>query len=102
MSKFSSPTIFIEGDDYEQWMRAVKMSRLINDVPKDLHAVSVRLSLTGRAKNATSEVPYGQITSANGMDKIFEKLEFICKVETGEPSNDISTLKFIREQMVLR
>ena len=58
-------------------MKAVKMWRLISDVPKDLHAVSVRLSLTGRPKNATSEVPYEEITSATGMDKIFENLVYL-------------------------
>ena len=44
-------------------------------MPKDLHAVSVHLSLTGMAKNATSEVLYEGITSAKGMEKIFEKLD---------------------------
>ena len=58
MSKRSSPPIFKEDDDYLQWKRDVKMWRLISDVPKDLHAVSVHLSLNGRVKNATSEVPY--------------------------------------------
>ena len=61
MSKRSSPSIFNEGDDYEQWKKDVKMWRLISDVPKDLHAVSVHLSLTGRAKNTSSEVPYEEI-----------------------------------------
>ena len=75
MSKRGSPPIFKEGDDYLQWKRDLKMWHLISDVPKDLHAVSVHLSLTGRAKNATSEVPYEEITSAKGMDKIFEKLD---------------------------
>ena len=51
MSKRSSPPIFNEGDDYEQWKR-VNMWRLLNDVLKDLHAVSVHLALTGRTKNA--------------------------------------------------
>ena len=63
MSKRSSPPVFNGGDDYEQWKRDVKMWRLISDVPKDLHAVSVHVSLTGRARNATCEVPDEKITS---------------------------------------
>jgi len=56
-SRRSSPPIFNEGDDHEEWKTDVKMWHLISDVPKDLHTVSVHVSLTERAKNATSEVP---------------------------------------------
>ena len=48
---------------------------LICDVPKDLHAVSEHLSLTCRAKNATSEVPHAEIISAKGIEKFFEKFD---------------------------
>ena len=51
------------------------MWRLISDVPKDLHAVSVHLSLTVWAKNATYEVLYEEISAAKGTEMIFEKLD---------------------------
>ena len=78
MSKGSSPSVFNEEDYYEQWKKHVKRWQLISDVTKDLHAVSVHMSLTGRAENATSDVPYEEISSDEGMEKIFEKLDNVC------------------------
>ena len=48
---------------------------LIIDVLKDLHGVSVHLSLTGRAKHASSEVPYEEIISAKDLYEHFENLD---------------------------
>ena len=48
--------------------RDVKTWRLISDMPNELHGASVHVWLTGRAKNATSEVSYEKIISCKGMD----------------------------------
>ena len=53
------------------------MRRLISDVSKDLDAISIHLSLTGRAMKATSNVTYEEIISAKSTDRIFEKLDTV-------------------------
>ena len=76
--------------------------RLISNVPKNLRAVSVYLWLTGMAKNATSEVPYEEITSCNRMGEILEKVERVYLLDKDWISFDatavlmhISTLRII-------
>ena len=97
MSKRGSPPTFNEGDDYELWKRDVKIWRSTSDASKNLHAVSVHQSSTGWAKNATSEVPYEEITLGKGMDNIFEKFEkAYLQDKTGEAFIHILILKIMR------
>ena len=47
--------MFVDGDDYEQWKRDVSLWREIIDIPKKKVAIAIHLSLTGKARQASSE-----------------------------------------------
>ena len=67
------PPEFIEGSDYEQWKKDVLLWRTVSELDEKKHAIIVHLSLTGRARNATSEVSAKDISGKDGMEKIFEQ-----------------------------
>lgn len=71
-----TPPLFNENDmDYEQWKKDVKLWTIFTDLPKKKVAIGVHLSLTGRARQATSEISIENMQSETGLDLLFEKLD---------------------------
>ena len=69
------PPVFTEGMDYDQWKKDVTLWTLVSEFDETKHGVVVHLSLTGRARNATSEISQKDISGKDGMKHIFAKLD---------------------------
>ena len=53
------PPVFNEEEcDYEEWKKDVELWTLLTDLPKNKMAIAVSLSLSGCARQATSELGY--------------------------------------------
>ena len=67
-----TPPLFKENEmDYEQWKKDLELWTVITDLAKEKIAIAVHLSLTGRARQATSEISIKDMKSDKGMEKVF-------------------------------
>ena len=70
------PPIFDENkDDYELWKKDIDLWRLVTDISENKHAIVVHLSLSGRARAASSELSVEELKSDSGFKKLIEKLD---------------------------
>ena len=76
MSSDKIPPPFIENEtDYDQWKKDLDLWCDFTTVKKEKQAIGVHLSLTGRARKATSEIPAADMKSAEGMKHLTDKLD---------------------------
>ena len=75
MSVIRNPPAFNDGDDYEAWKNDVEMWSDVTDIAKEKQAVVVHLSLSGKARKASSELKSADLKSVGGMKKLMEKLD---------------------------
>ena len=75
------PPVFIEGDDYDQWKKDVELWQEISDLDKAKHAIAIHLSLSGRSRDATSELSIAELKSVDGITKVFEKLDRVYALD---------------------
>ena len=70
------PPLFNENEmDYEQWKKDIDLWTVLTDLDKRKHAIAVHLSLTGRARKATSELSVDEMKSDNGLATLLTKLD---------------------------
>jgi hypothetical protein len=69
------PPVFRENGDYDQWKKDVQLWTILTDLDEGKHAIAVHLSLTGRARNASSELTVDEINGSGGMKMLFDKLD---------------------------
>ena len=75
-SNLKNPPIFKEDEmDYEQWKKDVELWTLLTDLPKSKMAIAIHLSLSGRARKASSELTAAQLNADNGAKTLLEKLD---------------------------
>ena len=72
-----NPPVFKDHDDYEVWKRDISLWCEFTDIAKPKQAIAIHLSLTGRARQATSELKVEELKSDNGVKNIFTKLDRI-------------------------
>ena len=72
-----NPPVFKDHDDYEVWKRDISLWCEFTDIAKPKQAIAIHLSLTGRARQATSELKVEELKSDDGVKNIFTKLDRI-------------------------
>jgi hypothetical protein len=76
MASAKVPPIFIEEkSDYEQWKKDIDLWTCFTDLDKEKHGIAVHLSLTGRARQASSELKVDELKSAGGLKQLLLKLD---------------------------
>ena len=71
-----TPPMFRENEtDYEQWKKDIELWTSFTDLPKEKMAIAVHLSLTGRARQASSELTVSELKSDTGIDNLLLKLD---------------------------
>jgi hypothetical protein len=76
IATIKTPPLFREDDmDYEQWKKDLLLWIEFTDLTKEKVAIAVHLSLSGRARLATSEISIENMKSAKGIDFVIEKLD---------------------------
>ena len=70
------PPLFKEDEtDYEQWKKDVDLWTVITDLDKDKQVIIIHLSLSGRARSASSELTKAQLNANDGVEKLLERLD---------------------------
>ena len=70
------PPLFKENEtDYEQWKKDVDLWTVITDLEKKNQAIVIHGSLTGRARDASSELTKAVLNAEDGVEKLLERLD---------------------------
>ena len=66
----------LESDDqYETWKNDIEIWRELTDLPKEKQALAMHLSLTGRARVASSEIKVADLKTENGVETLLGRLD---------------------------
>ena len=72
-----NPPAFIEGDDFDQWKKGTDLCCSVTDVDNTKQAVIIHLSLTGRARQASSELTADEIKCKAGVMNLMNMLDTV-------------------------
>ena len=70
-----NPPVFNENDDYDQWKKDVDLWCSVTDIEDVKQAVIIHLSLTGRARQASSELSGTELKSKTGVKNLMSRLD---------------------------
>ena len=70
-----TPPVFREDGDYDQWKKDVDYWIFITELAKEKIPVTIHLSLTGRARQASSEIKPEDLKGAKGLEILLKKLD---------------------------
>ena len=70
------PPIYEDGD-YETYKADLQLWQHVTDVPKENRAITVHLTLKGKMKKASLEVGIEVLKTAEGMEKLIERLDLM-------------------------
>ena len=68
---------------YEQWKKDVAIWGLLTDLPQKKQALAIHLSLSGRARAASSELTVDELNSDDGVKELIRKLDKIFLPDEG-------------------
>ena len=69
------PPPFTEGDDYDIWKKDLELWQMFTELDVKKQAIAVHLSLTGRARSATTELSIEDMKSSDAMKILIAKLD---------------------------
>ena len=69
------PPVFGEKDDYDQWKKDIELWKEVTDIKEEKIPIIIHLSLSGRARQATSELSVAELKGANGYELLMQKLD---------------------------
>ena len=72
---FKNPPAFNSDFNYENWKKDIEIWRKLTDIEKNKQALAIHLVLTGKARQASTEISITELNSDNGVDKLIEKLD---------------------------
>ena len=78
------PPYFNNNIGYETWKRDIGIWAELTDLPKNKQALAIHLSLSGRARIATSELKVEDMKKDTGVDLIMKKLDDLFLPEKGQ------------------
>ena len=73
----------LEDDHFETWKKYLKILCKITDITEEKRALAVHLTLSGKARAATSELSVEDLEKKNGIDILLTKLDDIFLVDKG-------------------
>lgn len=72
---FKSPPAFNSDFNYESWKKDIIIWQELTDISKDKQALAIHLVLSGKARQASSELSVEVLKSDDGVKKLLEKLD---------------------------
>ena len=69
----SLPTVG-DGENYEQWLKKIKIWQIFTDLPKAKQGAARFLTLSGKARDTTRDIHVDSLASDDGIKIIIEKL----------------------------
>ncbi|KAK3874911.1 hypothetical protein Pcinc_020228 [Petrolisthes cinctipes] len=98
------------GSSYENWKKDIDIWCELTDLPKKKQALAIHLSLSGRARVATSEIDAADLKQDTGVQTLLMKLDGLFLVDKGRRqfaafhelynyrrAGDVSVRKFVAE-----
>ena len=70
-------------DTYEIWKNDVLIWCELTDIPQDKQALALHLSLQGKARTASSQIPVATLKSEDGVEAILQKLDDLFLMDEG-------------------
>ena len=96
---FRLPTLSDDGANYESWKKDIDLWCLASSLSGKKQAIAIHLSLSGKARIATSEIDLSHAPDAEAVNKIKDKLDSIFLPEKGiRQFNAFSRLFNMRRQ----
>ena len=83
MATSKCPPKFEDESNYENWKRDISIWCELTDLAEDKRALAIHLTLTGRARIATSEIELEDLKSENGVGCLIEKLDSLFLPDKG-------------------
>ena len=83
MATSKCPPKFDNESEYENWKKDIEIWCELTDLAEEKHALAIHLSLTGRARIASSEIELAVLKSENGVKKLIEKLDSLFLPDKG-------------------
>ena len=80
---FKLPTLSDDGANYESWRKDIDLWCLASTLSGKKQAIAIHLSLSGKARIATSEIDLTHAPDADAVSKIKDKLDSIFLPEKG-------------------
>ena len=75
-ASIKTPPSYIENEmDYEQWKKDIELWSCFTDLPKAKQGIAVHLSLSGRARKASSEIEVNELKSDDGLKLLLIRLD---------------------------
>ena len=75
------PPPFADGDDYDVWKKDLELWQFFTDLDAKKQAIAVHLSLTGRARSATSELSVNDLKGDDAMKLVIAKLDRVFALD---------------------
>ena len=72
---FKNPPNFNSDMNYESWKKDIAIWCKLTDIPKDKQALAIHLVLTGKARQASSEVEVSELEKEDGVERLISKLD---------------------------
>ena len=74
----------LENEDfYENWKKDISIWCELSELEKPKQALAIHLSLSGRAREASSEIPADRLKQENGVEVLLNKLDELFLVDKG-------------------
>ena len=83
MASSKYPPKFDNETEYENWKRDINIWWELTDLAEDKRALAIHLSLTGRARTASSEIELAVLKSEHGVKRLIEKLDSLVLPDKG-------------------
>ena len=83
MASSKCPPIFNNESEYENWKRDISIWCELTELAEEKRALAIHLSLTGRARTASSEIELQVLKSKDGVKSILEKLDSLFLPDKG-------------------
>lgn len=83
MASCKWPPKLEDGSSYENWRKDVEIWCKLTEIAKKKQALAIHLSLSGRARVATSEIEVSDLEGDNGVETILKKLDDLFLVDKG-------------------
>ena len=77
------PPKFEKESEYENWKRDISIWRELTDLEKGKQALAIHLSLSGRARIASSEIELAELKKDNGVETLLMKLDDLFLQDEG-------------------
>ena len=81
---FKNPPMLQEGSSYEAWKKDVQIWSKLTDLGDTKQALAIHLTLSGRARVASSELDVEELEKADGLKKLIDKLDAVFLADKGQ------------------